>query len=196
MNAEAIASALSPRPVRSRRGFLVPCPAHQDLRASLSVCDAGAGRVLVHCFAGCPGESVWAELRRRGLIPERRERAFTPAERVEWGRRRRAAELVAAECSAWAHGEQLALERAKRATFDDGDFDGFAMAAAGLYRLQSARPEALLELYRAARAADPHAAAASVARGRAEALFNERLTAAVVGVLAAAEVRGRVDDES
>lgn len=34
-------------------GWIARCPAHQDKSASLSVADAN-GRVLIHCFAGCP----------------------------------------------------------------------------------------------------------------------------------------------
>lgn len=34
------------------------CPAHDDRSPSLTVKDAGDGRILVHCFAGCPVEEV------------------------------------------------------------------------------------------------------------------------------------------
>jgi len=50
------------------KGWLTHCPAHDDERPSLSVAD-GDGRVLVHCFAGCPQDAVIDALRRRGLWP-------------------------------------------------------------------------------------------------------------------------------
>jgi hypothetical protein len=43
------------------------CPAHEDDTPSLTIQDAGDGKVLVHCHAGCAQERVIAALRRRGL---------------------------------------------------------------------------------------------------------------------------------
>lgn len=43
------------------------CPNHHDPRPSLDVAVAPDGRLLVHCFAGCPQEQVIAALRQRGL---------------------------------------------------------------------------------------------------------------------------------
>lgn len=34
--------------------WLARCPAHDDRSPSLSIREANDGRVLVHCFAGCP----------------------------------------------------------------------------------------------------------------------------------------------
>ena len=54
------------------------CPVHDDRTPSLSVRDGDVpGRVVVHCFAGCSGRDVIAELRRRGLLGEP-ERVFRP----------------------------------------------------------------------------------------------------------------------
>ena len=39
------------------KGFLARCPAHPDRSPSLSITE-GDGRVLVHCFAGCPVEEI------------------------------------------------------------------------------------------------------------------------------------------
>jgi hypothetical protein len=38
--------------------YMACCPAHQDGSPSLSVSDCPDGRVLVHCFAGCPASDV------------------------------------------------------------------------------------------------------------------------------------------
>ena len=38
-------------------GYLVQCPAHEDLNPSLSVTEEG-GKVLVKCFAGCSYEAI------------------------------------------------------------------------------------------------------------------------------------------
>ena len=38
------------------------CPAHEDSRASLSVKEAGDGKLLVHCHAGCEPEAICAAL--------------------------------------------------------------------------------------------------------------------------------------
>lgn len=43
------------------------CPAHEDKSPSLSVSQTRDGRVLVHCFTGCPQASVIAALRDLGL---------------------------------------------------------------------------------------------------------------------------------
>ncbi|MCX6359839.1 MAG: hypothetical protein NT029_08540 [Armatimonadetes bacterium] len=58
----------------SRSGFMARCPAHDDRNPSLSVRVAPDGRVLVHCFAGCPLDAVLAALglRLRDLRPEAR----------------------------------------------------------------------------------------------------------------------------
>jgi hypothetical protein len=45
------------------------CPAHDDMRPSLSIRD-GDNRLLVRCYAGCAPLDVLAALRRRGLIDD------------------------------------------------------------------------------------------------------------------------------
>lgn len=50
----------------SRDGWVALCPAHDDRNPSLSVSQAGNGRVLVHCHAGCPFADVLAAA---GLSP-------------------------------------------------------------------------------------------------------------------------------
>ena len=50
------------------------CPAHDDRQASLSVNEGTDGRILIHCHAGCPTESVLRTLGMsfRDLFPKRR----------------------------------------------------------------------------------------------------------------------------
>jgi hypothetical protein len=45
---------------RSGAGWVARCPHHEDKQASLSVREADDGKVLIHCFAGCPNLSVVA----------------------------------------------------------------------------------------------------------------------------------------
>lgn len=39
-------------------GYIAHCPAHDDRSPSLSVQEAADGKVIFHCFAGCPTEAV------------------------------------------------------------------------------------------------------------------------------------------
>ena len=63
-SAADIADALNGQP--SGSGYVCECPAHVDLRPSLSVTSRD-GRVLVHCHAGCAQSAVIGALRREGL---------------------------------------------------------------------------------------------------------------------------------
>jgi P4 family phage/plasmid primase-like protien len=47
---------------KSGNGYEARCPAHDDKNASLSVAESGAGKVLLHCHAGCATESIVAAL--------------------------------------------------------------------------------------------------------------------------------------
>ena len=66
--AETIAKALGGR--KAGGGWMARCPAHDDRTPSLSIGDAGDGKVLVRCHAGCDQERVISALRSRGLWPE------------------------------------------------------------------------------------------------------------------------------
>jgi putative DNA primase/helicase len=69
MSADQIARALRGRKVGD--GWMARCLTHHDREPSLSIRDAGDGKVLVHCHAGCNQESVIAALRARGLWPQK-----------------------------------------------------------------------------------------------------------------------------
>ena len=53
------------RPIKAGDGYKARCPCHEDRNPSLSV--KMNGRLLLHCFAGCPYERIGAAL---GLTPE------------------------------------------------------------------------------------------------------------------------------
>ncbi|MGY6517381.1 MAG: CHC2 zinc finger domain-containing protein [Lysobacteraceae bacterium] len=78
---------------RAGRGWTARCPAHQDRTASLSVSEGDGGKVLLHCFAGCPAHDVVAAvgLELSDLFPVRLAPA-TPEQRREaarWARESR-----------------------------------------------------------------------------------------------------------
>lgn len=83
---------------KSSRGWSAKCPAHEDRSASLSIASGDDGRVLLHCFAGCPISDVLAALGLSvGDLFERRiTHATTPAERAELRQRAREAQWRAA----------------------------------------------------------------------------------------------------
>jgi hypothetical protein len=43
---------------KSKSGWSARCPAHEDRQASLSVAEGDAGRVLLHCHAGCSTKAI------------------------------------------------------------------------------------------------------------------------------------------
>lgn len=86
--------ALFPAQTRHRAGAsaLVPCPAHMDRSASLSVSAGADGRILVHCFAGCGVTAITHALKLRvgdlfsdPRVPVRLRRPLTE---LEWAFRR------------------------------------------------------------------------------------------------------------
>lgn len=84
---------------RAGRGWIARCPAHEDRSPSLSIGAGDDGRVLVHCFGGCPVSDVLAAV---GLsvndLFERRlpDRHMTPAERRALRERARVTDVCAA----------------------------------------------------------------------------------------------------
>lgn len=60
MSAAAIARTLKGQ--RTGSGWLIRCPCHDDRSPSCSISDGAAGRLLVHCFAGCDPTDILASL--------------------------------------------------------------------------------------------------------------------------------------
>lgn len=46
------------RPRKTARGWSVRCPGHQDKNPSLAVSEGDDGRILLHCFSGCPVDAI------------------------------------------------------------------------------------------------------------------------------------------
>jgi hypothetical protein len=95
MTAAEFAELLQARPIGAGR-WAARCPAHQDRSPSLSVREGDDGRVLVHCFAGCPLTDILAKvgLSIRDLFagppPSRKQLAAVQAEQDAHARARRA----------------------------------------------------------------------------------------------------------
>ena len=86
--ADGIAHLLTDRPIRNGSGWLTLCPCHGDKRPSLSIRDGEAGKILVHCFAGCDPREVLKTLREMGLLDG--ENTTRPIPSPEPSRRRAA----------------------------------------------------------------------------------------------------------
>jgi putative DNA primase/helicase len=76
---EALVKTLGGR--KTGNGWMARCPAHDDREPSLSIRDAGDGRVLFRCHAGCDQGRVISALRSRGLWEDRGNRHMGPAPR-------------------------------------------------------------------------------------------------------------------
>lgn len=77
--------------------WLACCPAHEDRTPSLSVRELDDGRILLHCFAGCPVGDVVAAvgLELHDLYPDRHLGHAVPPERRPFA----AADVLAAVAS-------------------------------------------------------------------------------------------------
>lgn len=58
MKIDMLLDALRKVRVTGSNEWVACCPAHDDRSPSLAIKDNGDGRILVHCFAGCPVEEV------------------------------------------------------------------------------------------------------------------------------------------
>ncbi len=107
MTAEYIARVLRGR--RSGKGYMTPCPAHDDHSPSLSISERD-GRVLVHCFAGCSQADVIEALRARGLWPERDSADLSRADRAHRARAWADTERVRTEATYFADAARVMTE--------------------------------------------------------------------------------------
>jgi len=167
VTASAIAHALNGR--KCGRGWICRCVAHEDTNPSLSIAESTDGKVLLRCWAGCDSLAVIAELRRRGLWPERERRDWTPAERRDYARARREAKPIAQAALWWWQAKLSELEDAKRDAFHGGGvaLDRLIVVAPALLRLQNLSADGIVAEYLHARDADPHAARGLVRIGAA-----------------------------
>jgi uncharacterized protein (DUF927 family) len=86
-SAESIARGLDPKAKRTGetgKSWSCRCPAHEDAKASLSLTDAGDGKVLWRCHAGCSQNAVADALRARGLIGQKVANGAGRGKRLEW----------------------------------------------------------------------------------------------------------------
>lgn len=66
--------------MKTARGYMVRCPAHEDGKSSLSVGRARDGGVLLKCFAGCQPKDIVAALglEMKDLFAEEKAKPFVP----------------------------------------------------------------------------------------------------------------------
>ena len=66
--------------MKTTRGYMVRCPAHEDGKSSLSVGRARDGGVLLKCFAGCQPKDIVAALglEMKDLFAEEKAKPFVP----------------------------------------------------------------------------------------------------------------------
>lgn len=69
---EKILSRLEKVKTMGRGRYLACCPAHDDRSPSLSIAQCDDGKILIHCFAGCPVGDVLEAigLRMSDLFPD------------------------------------------------------------------------------------------------------------------------------
>ena|SRR5688572_24937583 len=72
MNVDKLLASLRKVRPTANGEWVACCPAHEDKTPSLAIKDNGDGRILIHCFAGCPVENVVSSvgLNLSDLMPE------------------------------------------------------------------------------------------------------------------------------
>jgi hypothetical protein len=186
MTAAAIAEGLSLRKVG--RGWRGTCPAHGGSSFTL---DERDGRPVFYCWSGCDRSAILAALRQQKLWPEPERRNFSAAERQEYARRRRTAELWAHLAGCWLIERLRELEEDKRAAIDiqAGQWDVFALAAAASehYRLSTLTAEGVIHEWQRAREVDPLGTRTLESVGEAWQRTCERVARSIVHSMAATE---------
>ena len=153
--ADLLADRLRARRTGPKR-WMARCPGHQDREPSLSICEGRDGRILLHCFAGCPITQILQSLGLRladlfpGSLPSRAE-AQRMAKNQEI-RDRQQAELREADRTRRDRCRRLdavsSALAARLARMPEGD-EGDAMAALYHQALDKLRQaEAVLEVTR------------------------------------------------
>lgn len=81
MNLDAILSRLEKVRRTGNNQYIACCPAHDDRSPSLSIKDAGDGKILINCLAGCSTENVigaigldWEDI----MPPKQTEHVYKP----------------------------------------------------------------------------------------------------------------------
>lgn len=59
---------------RTPEGYLCKCPCHDDRTSSLSLKISENGKAIINCFAGCRWEDIRAEMIRRNLISDKKDK--------------------------------------------------------------------------------------------------------------------------
>ena len=80
MKLDALLSRLEK--VKGRNGsYTACCPAHKDRSPSLAIRETSDGRILLHCFGGCPVNSILdaVGMDMTDLFPDRPESSFQSA---------------------------------------------------------------------------------------------------------------------
>lgn len=126
---------------KTGKGYIAKCPAHADRSASLSLAEGTDGRVLLHCFAGCPAAAVLGSigLSLADLYPRVITTNMGPVERRELRQRavesnwRAAVNVLQFEVAIveLAAGQLLRNEQL--------DWDDFARLATAAERIRDAR---------------------------------------------------------
>lgn len=184
MTAAAIVSALG-----GRRGRAA-CPScradGRDRGGDHLAVREDAGRLLVHCFAGCEQRAVIAALRARGHWPETEHREFTAAQRRAYAQARAAAADDARRAWHWRIGAIERLNSEKRRAVDcaAGRFDVAALEAAAraAYEIESGGPGAVVSAWRRAWQSDPEQAREDERAGAEHERLGVMLARAVAGL--------------
>jgi hypothetical protein len=134
--AAEIAERLQARRVRPGR-WIAQCPAHVDRAPSLTIADGREGRVLLHCFAGCPLDSI---LRHAGmsmshLFAATPQDAPNPKQRAAAARER---DRQRAEEAARRRAERIRIDRLR------ADWHDLNQSAAALARKLATLPDKAL----------------------------------------------------
>jgi len=187
MTAAEIARCLGLRRVGAAWRGPCPCCAGRS-RFQLRQGQSGP---LVWCWAGCDRRDLLAELRRRGLLPEREreQRPLTPAEKAAWSRAQRQARDLARAAWRWWRERLAELDEAAGAAVDleGGHLDPWALAAAAgeAWRLRQADAAGVIAAYCRALAEDRDHILKLVAAGADWDRAAERWCRQVIAALAA-----------